>query len=218
MNVKDKYENFRDYIRNYDEFRAQFKTSKLIKDPEFGPVIRMMEMIRKIDDYHNKIKTISEKIDQIEEKLIPVIKQVIEISNEQTKREVEKQEDYAEMLTESYEKHIKGYPEIESHYNGIVPTKINVTVLHGRKFTGNVSIGEIKNGLFTPVSIDEFENAHRDRLFEFFVRVISSDNLDEYEYFFLLAISTNHEMVVTCSPIDSLIEDFKLQSFEELFE
>jgi len=172
----------------------------------------------KIDDYQKKIKIITEKIDQIEMKLIPIIKQVIEISNKNTKREVEKQKDYAEMLTESYEKHIKGYPEIESHYRGIVPTKVNMTVMHGIKFTDNITIGEIKNGAFIPVSIDEYENAHSDRYFESFVRVISSDNPVDYEYIFLLAISTNHEMVVTCSSIDSLIEDITLESLEELFE
>jgi len=48
MNVNDKYKNFREYIQNYDEARAMLKTSTFIKDPEIGPVIHMMEMIRKL--------------------------------------------------------------------------------------------------------------------------------------------------------------------------
>lgn len=208
MEEKDKYFHLRDILR----FTEDTNKDDLVvfkKDKTFGPIVRMMELIKRLDKKKDQIDKIQKSIEKIENKLVPLIQQVIIIYNELAMSEISRQESFAEFLTEKYNTYIKGYPELEASYDGIIPTPDKCVSLFGTKFSEkNDEIGEIKNGEFQPLNKKDIKSLVDKQNEKYFLRRYYPEE-SKHKYYFLLSIfvSNSECRLITISASDSIIKE-----------
>lgn len=216
----DKYQHFRNYIENYDELRTAIKET-MGKDPKFGVIVKMMELIRKLDQYNSNLTEIQNKITKVEKQLTPVIREAINNINDMNEDRKEEMLIDAYTLKTSYDMCIRGHQEFESHFKGSIPSFDTFTQEIGRINIPNMEFGYIENGIFNIIDYDQYQLRKKDLFLKTYAKIYTSEEKNDYYYMFVSHIQRYDErdelLTLTLESTNDKIADvFKPWSYEEM--